>query len=190
MDGGADYISSVNDEAESNEFIAYSISLSVKYSCPVMLVIHLNENAGKNGDTMPRGHLGRQAVRKGYCQLNITKESDISTLQVLRARKAGSSETPLIHYQYCKEKGYHISVDPETVMTAKQDQKNMIAKNKAEMIAAKIYAAPASLTHKISISEIMKMTGKTESTAKRYLNDMLGWEFIEKGADGNYRLKT
>ncbi|HMK03690.1 MAG TPA: hypothetical protein VK489_05845 [Ferruginibacter sp.] len=190
LDGGADYITSVNDEADANEFIAYAISLSVKYNCPVILVIHLNENAGKNGDTMPRGHLGRQAIRKGYCQLNITKDADISTLQVLRARKAGSSDTGLIHYRYSKEKGYHVSIDAETVISTKQGQKDMAANKKAEAIASKIFCPPASFTHKNSISEIMKITGKTASTAKRYLNDMIGWDFIEKGVDGNYRLRN
>jgi DNA-binding IclR family transcriptional regulator len=34
----------------------------------------------------------------------------------------------------------------------------------------------------------MKATGKTESTAKRYLNDLQGWELVSKHDDGFYRL--
>jgi len=188
VDGAADFITSVNDEAEANAIIFYFTTLAVKYNCPVLLVIHLNENAGKNNDTMPRGHVGRQAVRKGYCQLNITKEGDISTLQVLRARKAGINDAPLICYQYSKEKGYHISVDPETVANEKQTERDQVNFRKIEKLANEIFKAPNAWSHKESISKIMKATSKTESTAKRYLNDMLGWDLICKNDDGNYRI--
>ncbi len=188
VDGGADYITSVNDEAEANAIIFYFTALAVKYNCAVLLVIHLNENAGKNNDTMPRGHVGRQAVRKGYCQLNITKEGDISTLQVLRARKAGTNDAPLICYQYSKEKGYHISVDPETVANEKQTEKDQLNFKKIEKMANALFKAPNAWSHKECISKIMKATSKTESTAKRYLNNMLGWEMIYKNDDGNYRI--
>jgi formylmethanofuran dehydrogenase subunit E len=188
VDGAADFITSVNDEAEANAIIFYFTALAVKYNCPVLLVIHLNENAGKNNDTMPRGHVGRQAVRKGYCQLNITKEGDISTLQVLRARKAGSNDAPLICYQYSKEKGYHVSVDPEIVANEKQIEKDQANFRKIEKLAKEIFRAPNAWSHKDSISKIMKATSKTESTAKRYLRDMLGWEMICKNDDGFYRI--
>lgn len=188
VDGGADYISSVNDEAEANAIISYFTSLAVKHNCAIVIIIHLNENAGKNGDTMPRGHLGRQAVRKGYAQLNITKEGDISTLEVLRARKAGAGETPLICFKYDKEKGYHVSVDAELITSTKQSDKEMAAKRRAEALAKKIFAPPAALLHKDAISQIMKATGKTESTAKRYLNDLCGWGLVKKHDDGLYRL--
>ncbi|HUZ57892.1 MAG TPA: AAA family ATPase [Hanamia sp.] len=188
VDGAADFITSVNDEAEANAIIFYFTTIAVKYNCPVLLVIHLNENAGKNNDTMPRGHVGRQAVRKGYCQLNITKESDVSTLQVLRARKAGCNDAPLICYQYSKEKGYHISVDPETIATEKQTEKDQANFRKIENLANEIFRAPNAWNHKESISKIMKQTSKTESTAKRYLNNMLGWDMICKNDDGFYRI--
>lgn len=186
VDGAADFITSVNDEAEANAIITYFITLAVNYNCPVILVVHLNENAGKNGDTMPRGHIGRQAVRKGYCQLNVTKEGDISTLQVLRARKAGSADTPLIRYQYSKEKGYHVSVDP--VDLSENQNKDSVVRRKCELIAKRVFAPPTALSHTESISKIMKATSKTESTAKRYIGDLVGWEIIKKHDDGFYRL--
>ncbi|HUZ58679.1 MAG TPA: AAA family ATPase [Hanamia sp.] len=188
IDGAADFITSVNDEAEANAIIFYFTTIAVKYNCPVLLVIHLNENAGKNNDTMPRGHVGRQAVRKGYCQLNITKEGDISTLQVLRARKAGCNDAPLICYQYSKEKGYHISVDAECIAIEKQTEKDQANFRRIENLANEIFRAPNVWNHKESISRIMKETRKTESTAKRYLNNMLGWEMICKNVDGFYRI--
>lgn len=188
IDGAADYITSVNDEAEANAIITYFTTLAVQYNCPVILVVHLNENAGRNSDTMPRGHIGRQAVRKGYCQLNITKDGDIATMQALRARKAGIMDTPLICYRYCKEMGYHVSIDPGEVAASKQNYKDQANRAKAETTANKILPAPTSLIHAKLISQIMMETSKSESTSKRYLNDMIGWGIVKKGEDGNYRL--
>jgi hypothetical protein len=188
IDGAADYITSVNDEAEANAIITYFTSLAVEFNCPVILVVHLNENAGKNSDTMPRGHIGRQAVRKGYCQLNITKDGDISTMQALRARKAGVDDTPVICYQYCKTLGYHISVDPGVVAESKQKYKDLSNRIKAEAIANKIFALPNSFTHTEAVSKIANETSKSESTSKRYLKEMVYWEIIKKGDDGNYKL--
>jgi hypothetical protein len=188
VDGAADYITSVNDEAEANAIISYFISLAVQYNCPVLLVIHLNENAGRNGDTMPRGHIGRQAIRKGYCQLNITKDGDISTLQVLRARKAGN-DTPLICFRYDKERGYHVSVDPDEVKLNKQTEKDDTKRKYFEDLAKKVFAPPTALRQTDAVSEIMKTTNKRQSTGKTYLNDLVGWGIVDKGIDGLYRLK-
>ena len=185
IDGGADYITSVNDEAEANAIITFFITLAVKYECGVLLVIHLNENAGKNGDTMPRGHVGRQAVRKGYCQLHITKSGDISTIQVLRARRAGN-DTPLICYQYSKEKGYHISVDPEVAKT--KNTKSTTVRNGLEKVSKSILPLGVSLSYMELVSKIMQDTDKAEATVKRYVRDLLGWGAIKKGEDGNYRI--
>lgn len=189
VDGAADYITSVNDEAEANAIISFFISLSVQYNCPVLLVIHLNENAGKNSDTMPRGHIGRQAIRKGYCQLNITKDGDISSLQVLRARKAGS-DTPLICFKYDKEKGYHVSVDADSITQAKQTEKEQAKRKNAQRIAEKLFAPPKALRYTDAISQIMADTSKSKPTAKRLLEDMEGWQIINKAEDGFYRLSS
>jgi len=187
IDGGADYITSVNDEAEANAIVSFFTWLSVEFNCAVLLIIHLNENAGKNADTLPRGHVGRQAVRKGYAQLNISKEGDISTLQVLRARKAGH-DTPLVCFQYSHEKGFHISVDSQSVVSAKQADKDLIGRRRAEKIASKIFAPPKSLSYTDAIVQIMKATSKSKATAKRYLEDMQGWEIVKKHDDSCYRL--
>lgn len=189
IDGGADYTPGVNDEAEANALIAFFISLAVKYHCAILIVIHLNENAGKNGDTMPRGHQGRQAVRKGYAQLNITKKGDISTLQVLRARKAGA-DTPLIHYRYSAEKGYHVTIEAEVIKSRqdRQAEKDEAEKNEVIEMSRRVLAPPAALLHKDLIAAIMQDTGKKMSTAKRRKDDLEGWGVIKLHPDKRYRL--
>ena len=187
IDGAADFISSVNDETEANSIIAFFVALSVKHNCPIIIIIHLNENASRTKDTIPRGHLGRQAVRKGYCQLNITREGEISTLRVLRARKAGS-EIPTICFSYNHDKGYHTSVDPGFIREEREREKETQAKSNIEKISKKIFVPPKALAHKNAISQIMKETAKSESTAKRMLREMEVWEIIRKHEDGFYRI--
>ncbi len=188
IDGGADFIKSVNDEAEANAIILFFTCLAVKYECPVILIVHLNENAGKNGDTMPRGHVGRQAVRKGYAQLNIIKEGDISTLQALRARKAGMADTPIVCFEYDKEKGYHVSVDADSVKDTKDSKKDLAAQSRTWKMAGKVLAPPKALLNKDVIAAIRKATAKSQSTAKRYLGDMLDWGMVSYSDDLHYRL--
>lgn len=185
IDGGADYITSVNDEAEANAIITYFIFLAVKYNCPVLLVIHLNENAGRNGDTMPRGHVGRQAVRKGYCQLHITKTGDISTMQVLRARKAGN-DTPVICYQYSKDHGYHISVD--AAIAGAKCSRSSVLRNNLESICKEVLPLGASLSYTQLRDELSQTTDKSAGAAKRYIENLESWKAIKKGPDGNYRI--
>ena len=43
--------------------------------------------------------------------------------------------------------------------------------------------------NKQDITGIMNASMKSESTAKRILKDFIGWDFITKGEDGNYRIK-
>lgn len=188
IDGVADYIQSVNDEAEANNIILYFRQLAQDYHCPIVLVVHLNENAGKNNDTMPRGHLGRQAVRKGYCQLNITKNGDISTLQVLRARKAGTANTPLVSFSYNVERGYHTSVDANEVRYEKESKKAIGEMLKYEQVAREVFTGQKSFSHKDTITAIMKVASRKSTAAKEYLKTMLGWDIVEQGIDGNYRL--
>ena len=188
IDGGADYITSVNDETEANAIITYFTRLAVAYTCPLILVVHLNENAGKNNDTMPRGHVGRQAVRKGYCQLNITKSGDIAKMQALRARKASSLDTPMICYQYDIVKGYHVSVDAETAND--KISKSSVVRIGLEKTCKKVLPFGTSLSYTDLVSKLMQATDKATPTAKRYVNDLTGWGLIVKGEDGNYRVKT
>lgn len=188
IDGGADFNpTGVNDEAEAISNVAFFISLAVKYHCAIFIVVHLNENAGKNADTMPRGHYGRQVVRKGYAQLNITKKGDISTLQVLRARKAGI-DTPLINYKYCIERGYHVTVDGES-RDDKAAAKHSAEKETILELAKKVLAPPLALTHTELIKAIGKAIDKSQGTAKRRKEAMLFYEFISHNVtDKRYRL--
>jgi hypothetical protein len=188
VDGGADFISSVNDEAEANAIILFFNQLAVDYACPVILIVHLNENAGKNGDTMPRGHLGRQAVRKGYAQLNITKDGDVSVMQALRCRKAGSADTPLVCFKYNQEKGYQTPVDTVELKEEKEDRKKDIKFSKWKSMAEKAFPPTGSLSYVDAVNKLAKVSGTEYENGRKILKNLIAQEIVWRGDDENYRL--
>ncbi|MBL7739364.1 MAG: AAA family ATPase [Chitinophagaceae bacterium] len=179
IDGGADYLASVNDEEKAYSIVQYFIHLSIKYDCPVIIIVHLNPGSDKE-----RGHFGSEVQRKCYGLLSVTKEGDISTLQPKIMRKAGNGEIPLISFAYAKEKGYHQQVDAPN----EGDNKALKERTRLKAIADKVFAPPSSYCHKDAISRIMQETNRGQSTAKTMLSNMDGFGYISKGEDGNYRL--
>jgi len=181
IDGGADYILSVNDEEQSNEIIQYFIHLAIKYACPVIITIHLNPFSEKE-----RGHLGSQLQRKCYGLLTIVKDGDVSVLQAKMFRKAGNSDIPQIAFAYDKKLGYHVQVDTPD-KDAEKDAKRMAY---IEELCKDIFKPLSAYRAKEAVSKIMQKTKKSEPTAKRYLGDMVGMQYIVLGNDKHYRLNT
>lgn len=179
IDGGADYITSVNDETAAYNIVQYYTHLSIRYNCPVIIIVHLNPGSDKE-----RGHFGSEVQRKCYGLLTVTKEGDISTVQPKIMRKAGNGEIPLVHFTYSKEHGYHVQIDAPD----KAEAKAFKEMERLKTIAEKIFTPPASFRFTEAISKIMKLTSRGHSTAKTMLNNMTGFGFIEQGEDKNYRL--
>lgn len=178
IDGGADYILSVNDESAASLIVQYFTHLAIKYECPVIVVVHQNPGSDKE-----RGHFGSEIQRKCYGLLTITKEGDISTLAPKIMRKAGNADIPLISFKYCKQKGYHIPVESvdKDEMRVQKDRK------RHEDIASQIFKPLIALNYTDAVSAIMKETSRGERTAKNMISNMAGWGYIKKFEDGLYR---
>ena len=181
VDGGADFISSVNDEEQANEILEYFTHLSIRFNCPVIIIVHLNPNSDKE-----RGHFGSQLQRKCYGLLTIekTKGSDISTLIPKAFRKAGNGDVQPVHFIYNKEKHYHVQIDAPDKES--EHAATMVIKHKK--IAKEVFPGQTSYSYSDAVKKIMQQANRKERTAKEMIKDMSGWEFILKGEDGNYRL--
>lgn len=107
LDGVADFVASVNDEAECNGFIAWLRSLAVTYDCPIICVIHSNE-AVKAGDD-GRGHLGKQLTRKSESNLLLKKTGEVTVITSEKQRKAPITEADGIAFEWSNEQGRHVS---------------------------------------------------------------------------------
>lgn len=184
IDGIADLVASVNDEAEAKAIIKYVSELAVKYDCPVFVVIHLNP-----GTTKERGHLGSEYGRKCYATINITKKDDISTISFKYMRKAGGKESNPVSFIYSKEKNHHIEMcegDGGLNRPTRTDNKNA----KLKLLAENVFGTLTSLSYTNVIKTIMIQTGDSESTAKTALRNMVAIEFVVHGTDKNYRLNA
>jgi hypothetical protein len=179
VDGGADYIASVNDEEQSTEIIQWFTHLAIRYDCPVIIVVHQNPGGNKE-----RGHFGSTGQRKCYGLIEIIKEGDTFTLQPKMMRRAGNTDIPLVQFSYSAAQGYHVQVD----VPDKEMAKAIREREHLKEVASKVFPAMTSFSHKDSISRIMDTTNKKHSSAKTMLQNMVGFQYIEKGVDGNYRL--
>lgn len=180
IDGGADYMKSINDDKEAPAVIRFFRKLSVKYNCPVITIIHTNPGSDKE-----RGHAGSEFQRRCYSLLFVDKKDEISTLKPKLLRKAGN-DIPLINFIYSKEKQYHIALEGSSENDSK-DQKEM---DRLKGIAEKCFPPPTSYRHTDAIHEIMQTTGKKIRTANDLLKNMEGFGFVIKGDDNHYRLKV
>lgn len=111
LDGVADFVTSVNDEAETNEFVAWLQSLAVLHNTPIICVIHSNEGI-KNGDD-GRGHLGKQLTRKAESNLLLKKVGEITTITSEKQRKAPITEKDGVAFRWDDEYQRHVTCEPE-----------------------------------------------------------------------------
>ncbi|ANH80088.1 hypothetical protein A8C56_02995 [Niabella ginsenosidivorans] len=175
IDGVADYIKDVNSVEQATEIREYFTLLSIRYQCPVILVIHQNPGSNKE-----RGHLGSEIQRKCYGIINITKDGDISTAKNSFSRKAGELET--ICFKYSSEYGYHVEVEAPV---------NDAQASKLERIKTSIKTVLKPLDTTSYMDLVRSIVGSTacgEATAKRYISVAEANKWVSKGEDGKYRL--
>ncbi len=178
IDGGADYITSVNDEEQAYKIVEYFTHLAIKYHCPVIVVIHLNPGSDKE-----RGHLGSHLQRKCYGLISIKKDGDISIAEPKIMRKAGLNDLQAICFQYSKEKGYHLAVD------APDNNKRQSNLNKVKNIITEALPTTTAATYSELTAKLVGLTVCSERTAQRYINVACFNDWIFKGEDDRYRHK-
>ncbi len=181
IDGGADFIASVNDEEQSSGIVKFFRQLSIKYQCPVVVIVHQNPGGEKE-----RGHFGSELQRKIYGLLSIEKKGDTFSINGKMLRRSGNNDVPVINFQYCKERGYHVQVDAQDQEAAKDHAR----RQKLETIAQEVFKPLQSFKHVEAYSAIMQHTNKGMTTCKTMLNDMLGFGYVMQGPDSLYRVNV
>lgn len=177
IDGGADYIKSVNDEEQATGIVEYFTHLSIKYDCPVIIVVHLNPNSTKE-----RGHLGSQLQRKCYGLISIKKDGDTSIAEPKIMRRARLSELQPIHYTYCRTKGYHVQIGTPTKAT------NSTKIKMIEETISNVLTPLDSVQYMDLVRKLLGATACSEATAKRHISVAEANKWIAKGDDGRYRI--
>ena len=107
LDGVADLVNSVNDEAECNGLVVWLRALAVRHDCPIICVIHSNESVQSGDDG--RGHLGKQLIRKAESNLLLKKTGEVTTVTSDKQRKAPITEKDGVAFQWSDEAQMHVS---------------------------------------------------------------------------------
>lgn len=107
LDGPADFLTSVNDEKESNAFVLDLLMFARHHQCPVISTLHFNPDSNTKG----RGHLGSAFERKCQSVISVTKsEPDgVSKYEPLKGLLRSSGGVQPFTFQYSVQDGYHVS---------------------------------------------------------------------------------
>ena len=180
IDGIADFISDVNDTIPANEIVKFFEDLAIKFSCPLITIVHTNPGSDKE-----RGHLGSQCQRKSESLLAIKNENDISYMEPKLLRMAGRGDVPILQFCYSKEKGYHVDMGVKSESESSKNEKRIKQLQKS---AAKVFGGQKSLKYADAWNEVAESIGCAESTAKKNLAEMVELGLIYKDDIGYYRL--
>lgn len=182
IDGIADYITDVNDPIQSNAVVKFFEELAIKYSMPILVIVHTNPGSDKE-----RGHLGSQCQRKSESVITVKTEGDISFIEPKFLRMAGKGSIPLIQFMYDKNKGYHVGCG---IRTEDQDKKDSARVESIMKISAAVFGGQKAYGYNEAIEAIIKESSKGVNAAKDMFKEMKAHKMIEQGADKNWRIKT
>jgi archaellum biogenesis ATPase FlaH len=175
IDGIADFIGSVNDEAESNKIIHFFEKLAIKYKTPIIVVVHNNPNSEKQ-----RGHLGSQLQRKAESVLAIKRNGNVSHIDPRFLRGAGIADIPMIQFEYDATKGYHVSCG----IHVKIDKEEKHLRELEELVEKVFSTTP--IKYKTAAAGLMDLTRLSLRSVKTKIKEMLEMELITKNKDGLY----
>jgi hypothetical protein len=185
FDGGADFLTTLNDEESSREMVALMHSFAVENSCLVLIVIHENPNA-EGGKT--RGHFGSELWRKAQSALGVTKgEDNISSIFGKYLRSGDWPKSEAQHFRFCTEAGMHITADDPSEERRANKAEAKQEKKRGEMVslANKIITAPV-MTYTALEAAVMKIEKVSDRTAQTRIKALVDAGIISKRGDGHY----
>lgn len=169
IDGGADFIASVNDEVSSNAIVHFFETLAIEFKTAIVIIIHLNPGGDKQ-----RGHLGSQLQRKAESVLVVKRNGSVSHIEPQFLRGADSSDIPQIQFQFDKEKGYHVSCG--FLIKTNKVEENLTLLNKW---ASEVFSATP-MSFKDAVEKLMKLSSLSKRSVQTKIKEMLDQNILEK----------
>jgi hypothetical protein len=108
VDGIADFCANPNDIEESQDVVREIRAHAIANTCPVICVIHRNE--GDKADSSPRGHLGKELLRKAACNISLEKADEITTVWCTKNRGAPILKKDGPRFKWSDRAGMHVTV--------------------------------------------------------------------------------
>lgn len=183
VDGLVDLLNDFMDASEGHLTTTEILKLCSLYNVHVAGVLHQNKN-----DKNARAHVGTISSQK--CEMEIQTEVDANDKSQSIVSCINSRGLPFEPLAIRWDKGSLPCIVQEWSELKASDVKANKNYENAKEITKAVFKPLAAISHSEAISRIMNITLKSESTAKRLLNDLQGWELIKKGVDGNYRINN
>jgi archaellum biogenesis ATPase FlaH len=187
VDGIGDYVSSVNDEKESNEVVSTFQKMADKYNCVVATIIH--QNVGKNGGKA-RGHLGSQCERKTEGMIELTPKANYVQLKGKQFRNGPCFSPRRLKYDSVKEDFILLQENSKGLLEEVPQVGGMSRKAELSPESIKgIFGADEKLTHTILVNRLMEAMKRKVKTAKNKVKELAANGIIVKNVDSSYSLK-
>ncbi|HEV9037587.1 MAG TPA: AAA family ATPase [Puia sp.] len=181
IDGIVDLMTDFMDPAEGHMTITALVSLCSQYDIHIAGVLHQNK-----GDKNARAHVGTISSQK--CEMEIMTEIDPDDRSQSIVTCVNSRGLPFEPFAIRWDKGSLPRINQEWNSGARQEGKTVKKVEAARAIAETVFKPLAAVSSADAIESIMKITTKSKSTAKRYLEDLEGWGMVKQGPDKKYRL--
>lgn len=188
LDGGADFILSVNDEGEATGWVRELHSVAIEYGCPVFVVVHLNPG-GLAGQEKSRGHFGSHVDRKAETVIRIAKGSDdVSDVSLRYYRKAPLLPDNRPQFAYDSAQGIHVLVEGRADTKAEKSRAELLELAQAALGDSTSVHGMSWREVKTRISEALTIGSKppSPSTVERRVSAMAAVHLIKKLNSGNY----
>ncbi|MBM3887311.1 hypothetical protein FJ364_05265 [Candidatus Dependentiae bacterium] len=183
IDSGADYLSDFNDTIESGYIINYFEKLAIKYSVPIVIIIHTNP--GKIQKEI--GHLGSYFQRRSESVLTIKTDNDFSYVIPKYLRLADKKDILPIIFTFDKELGYHTGLKINNKIQFVEDSERFFTISK---ICTDIFKEGINLLHDQVIDSIIRKTRKSTGTANGMFKEMVAHNMITQGSDKKWKANT
>ncbi|KAA6315441.1 hypothetical protein EZS27_034097, partial [termite gut metagenome] len=172
IDGIADLVRCVNDEAESVGLIDELYRLAGIYKTCIICVLHFVPNGLKL-----RGHLGSELQRKAAAILSIEREEnpEISVVKALKVRDGSPLDIPLIQFSWNKEQAMHTYIGEKP-----KEERDKRKETELSGVARSIFSNRKHYTYVDLCEQIQSALDVKERTAKSYIRFMREKEIILK----------
>lgn len=185
IDGVGDLCVSVNDPAEVTGLVDEIRALAVRYSCPIICVLHENPAApGNAGKT--RGHLGSHLERKAESNLTVKKDpqTEVSVIHSNgKNRGPNIPESIAPRFTYCEKAGMHISCERPMDSKAEAKREEMLEE------VRQIFNTPesiAGLSWEDIHNRIQAINGIQRSGARKRFDKLVAAGLLKKNTAGEY----
>lgn len=170
IDGIADLVNSVNDEAESIKVIDELYRLAGIYKTCIICVLHFIPSGLKL-----RGHLGSELQRKAAAILSIELDStpSVSVVKTLKVREGSPLDVPLMQFSWDKTAGMHLYMGEKP-----RQEKEKRKEKELEIVAKSIFSTRTHLTYMEISEKIQEIMDVKERTSKSYIRYMRDKEII------------